>query len=631
MKKVALLIVILLFNVRVKSQSLLDQMKVDQLNDKAKSLMRVPDSLKFYSAQANNLAQSINYKSGEATALKFLGIYYHSTSDYDEAINNYNNSLTLFKELKNDLEIGKIYLNIATSYNAKLDYPKVSTYGLESLKYFKKINDQNGEARVLNLLGIISSAQKNYPEALKFFKEYNKLALKVNDKREIGSSYNNIGSTFERLDKLDSSIYYYKKALPITLENGSQSNIGKLYQNIGGLYNAKNDGKNALKYHLMSKSSYEKMEDEKFLSHSYFNIGLSHKQLKDTLTAKIWFNKAIVLATQLKETEILKESFEQLSKLESSKNNFKEAFENLKLSNSYKDSILDIEKNKFVENLKTKYETEKKEEQIKDLSQKATIKDLEIKQKNSILFFSLMLFIVFAFGVWLFINRRQIKNRIAMQDEIMKQQDIATRSILEAEEKERRRIAGDLHDGVGQLLSVSLLNFNNFYNNLKGRLNPDENINGDKVLGLINESYDEVRSISHQMMPNALLKAGLTTAVREFISKIDAEKLKINLGISGINERLDAQTETVLYRVIQESANNVIKHAKASLLSIQLVKDKEGINLSIEDNGVGFDKNSTKNGIGLENIKSRIALINGEIEYDTAIGKGTLVNIFIPA
>ena len=132
------------------------------------------------------------------------------------------------------------------------------------------------------------------------------------------------------------------------------------------------------------------------------------------------------------------------------------------------------------------------------------------------------------------------------------------------------------------------------------------------------------------MMPNALLKAGLTTAVREFISKIDEHKLKVNLGISGINERLDAQTETVLYRVIQESVNNVIKHAKASLLSIQLVKDSDGINLSIEDNGIGFDKNSTKNGIGLENIKSRIALINGEIEYDTAVGKGTLVNIFIP-
>jgi two-component system NarL family sensor kinase len=219
---------------------------------------------------------------------------------------------------------------------------------------------------------------------------------------------------------------------------------------------------------------------------------------------------------------------------------------------------------------------------------------LEIKQKNGALFFFLVLFIVAAFGVWLFINRRQIQNRIVLQNEIMKQQDIATKSILEAEERERRKIAGDLHDGVGQLISVSLLNFNTFYQNLKNKLNPDETTNGDKISGLINESYDEVRSISHQMMPNALLKADLTTAVREFISKIDSNQLKINSGISGINERLNAQTETVLYRVIQESVNNVIKHSKASLLSIQLVKDDEGINLSIENNGIGFDKITPK-------------------------------------
>jgi two-component system NarL family sensor kinase len=139
---------------------------------------------------------------------------------------------------------------------------------------------------------------------------------------------------------------------------------------------------------------------------------------------------------------------------------------------------------------------------------------------------------------------------------------------------------------VGQLLSVSLLNFNTFYQNLKNKLNPDETTNGDKISGLINESYDEVRSISHQMMPNSLFKADLTTAVGEFISKINSNQLKINSGISGINERLNAQTETVLYRVIQESVNNVIKHSKASLLIIQLVKDDEGINLSIENNGV---------------------------------------------
>src|SRR5690606_18382522 len=103
----------------------------------------------------------------------------------------------------------------------------------------------------------------------------------------------------------------------------------------------------------------------------------------------------------------------------------------------------------------------------------------------------------------------------------------------------------------------------------------------------ISDSYDEMRSISHQMMPNALLKAGLSAAVRDFLNKIDQEKIGIHLEVVGFQNKLDEQVETVLYRVIQESVNNVIKHAKASKLNIQLCNDEDGISITIEDNGKG--------------------------------------------
>ena len=217
-----------------------------------------------------------------------------------------------------------------------------------------------------------------------------------------------------------------------------------------------------------------------------------------------------------------------------------------------------------------------------------------------------------------------------LQREIMKQQDLATKAVLDAEERERRRIATDLHDGVGQTLSAALMNLNGLTSNIKEILASDK-ITLEKSLALVNESYDEVRTISHQMMPNALLKAGLSAAVREFLSKIDENQLKITLDISGFSKKLDDQLETVLYRVIQESVNNVIKHAKASKLSIQMRKDDEGIYLAIEDNGVGFNPLQKKEGIGLQNIQSRILFIQGTVEYDSAPGKGTLVHIFIPA
>ena len=133
-------------------------------------------------------------------------------------------------------------------------------------------------------------------------------------------------------------------------------------------------------------------------------------------------------------------------------------------------------------------------------------------------------------------------------------------------------------------------------------------------------------------MPNALLKRGLASAVKEFIDKIDARVIRVSLHTEGLDERIDKNTETVLYRVIQECVNNVMKHAQASQLDIAIMKDKDGISASIEDNGKGFDASSQKHfeGIGIKNILSRINYLRGTVEFDSSPGKGTLVAIHVP-
>jgi two-component system NarL family sensor kinase len=134
------------------------------------------------------------------------------------------------------------------------------------------------------------------------------------------------------------------------------------------------------------------------------------------------------------------------------------------------------------------------------------------------------------------------------------------------------------------------------------------------------------------MMPNALIKSGLVSALRDFINKIPSNKLKISIDTQGINEQLDSTTETVLYRVIQESVNNVIKHADATVLDILLLCDKKEITVSIEDDGRGFDTadKSKFAGIGLKNMISRIEYLKGTVDISSAPGKGTLVAIYIP-
>jgi signal transduction histidine kinase len=630
MKYSILLILISLINSVGYGQDISVKEKVDKLNGNAMKFLLKPDSLIIYANQAYELAKTGNYKHGEGIGAKLKGIYEHRKSNFHSAIIYYKESLSIFTDLNVPIEIGKANLNIATSYNSLYDYVNSILYALKSLKIFEQLKDYNGKGRVLNLLGISSSAQKDYNEALKYFKEYNMLVKTTNDTVEIATSYNNIGSTYERLNKIDSAIFYHKLSSQLHRKKGNINGLGSNYQNIGNIYNdKKKDFKNALSFFQKSLSAYMENGNRKFMSQSYFNIGLAYKNLKDTINAINWLNKAIRLANEVGEKEILTQAYERLSEINAGDNEYKNAYINLRKSSLASDSILNVNRNKVIEELKAKYEVDKKNLVIKNHEIEITNQKLKIKQRNLGLGLAGGMLLLGILFTYLLINRRKLKAKADLQAEIIKQQDIASKAVLDAEERERRRIAGDLHDGVGQMLSAALMNLNGLFSRLN--LQNEVNLQAEQALALVNESYDEMRSISHQMMPNALIKSGLASAVKEFIGKLDKDKLKVTLETVGLNERLDEQTETVIYRVIQETVNNVVKHAEASKLDIQIIKDEEGISVTIEDNGKGFDKNKVdvKAGIGLSNIYSRVEFLKGTVDIDSTEGKGTLVAIHL--
>src|SRR5207253_6664015 len=134
------------------------------------------------------------------------------------------------------------------------------------------------------------------------------------------------------------------------------------------------------------------------------------------------------------------------------------------------------------------------------------------------------------------------------------------------------------------------------------------------------------------MMPNALLKSGLAKAVRDFINKLNTQSIRIELEIIGLEERLENTIETVLYRIIQENVSNIIRHSKASHVNLQLIRHENEITVMIEDNGVGFDASKINDfeGIGLKNIQSRVAYLNGTVNFDSVPGRGTTTTIEIP-
>ena len=218
-----------------------------------------------------------------------------------------------------------------------------------------------------------------------------------------------------------------------------------------------------------------------------------------------------------------------------------------------------------------------------------------------------------------------------MQAELRTEQENAARAVLEAEEKERQRIARDLHDGVGQMMSAAKMNLSAFEAEAQLK-DPEQQLSLEKIIGLVDDSCREVRSVSHTMMPDVLLKKGLDAALRDFTGKVGSGSLQIGLYTEGIDEDLPMNTAMILYRVLQEAVNNVIKHAQASRLDISVVRDAEGIHATIEDNGIGFDVTDPAytEGMGLKNIRTRVSFLKGTVDVDSAKGRGTVIAVEIP-
>ena len=266
------------------------------------------------------------------------------------------------------------------------------------------------------------------------------------------------------------------------------------------------------------------------------------------------------------------------------------------------------------------------------------IQSLSIKQKSTFNYF-LIASLAACNDSWFLIyrNLRHRQQLARQQDELQQQrirelekdkQLIAVDSMLKGQEEERSRLAKDLHDGLGGLLSGVKFSLSNMKDNLI--ITPDNMAVFERSLNMLDTSIKELRRVAHNMMPEMLTKFGLDEAMKEYCNTVNATKLlAVKYQSIGMDTRLDKATEIFIYRIVQELLNNILKHAVASEAFIQLIRDGDRLNIVVEDNGKGFDTAILENskGAGWANIRSRVEYLKGRVDVHSEPGKGTLVNI----
>lgn len=217
--------------------------------------------------------------------------------------------------------------------------------------------------------------------------------------------------------------------------------------------------------------------------------------------------------------------------------------------------------------------------------------------------------------------------------EIDHQKNMALRSFIQGQEEERHRIAQDLHDGVGHLLSLVKIGLSSFQENVQ-ELVPARLEEFERFLGIYDQAVQEVRAVSHQLMPATLRKMGLKAALQDLSTMLAlSTPIRVNVSLETLDTfapHLDSELETSIFRIVQELVNNTLKYAHANTVSIQILDNIGTLICSYEDDGIGFDLQNPSGGIGLRNITNRIVLLGGTVEFDSAPGNGMVATIEIP-
>lgn len=580
---------------------------------------------------ALQLSIKINFMRGISKGYILKGVYYTIQGEYDSAAINYEQCRIIRERQGDSSGVAAVLHDLGNIQLYKGNYDKSLNYYLSSLRLEEKYGSVKNIAETYVNIGNVYLAMKKIDEALKNYFKYLSLQKDSADGDAICEVYTNIGSAYFQQGKQELSEEYYTKTKELAIKYGNDGAMAMSLSGLGDIYINKNNFKAAESNYLQALELLKSQENIEAVADKYNSLSALYLELSELKKAEVYADSAMEIGKEIGTKKHVSTAYDLLSKIAFRKNDFKKAFEMKEMFTLYNDSILNENTASKVAELQTVYETEKKDAQNELLLKENKIKDLRIEKSfvtQVILIIALLLLLAIGYLIY---SRNRSRQRELINETMMKEREARTKEVIEAEERERMRIARDLHDGVGQMLSAAKMNLSN----LEGKLqisDGEQKKMMNNSLALVDDSVRELRNVSHNMMPNALIRSGLKKALEEFITKLHHPGMKIDLEVVGLEERLESTMESVLYRVIQEIVSNIIKHAEAKTVSIQLIRHDDELVLMIEDDGKGFDQNKLEehSGIGIKNIQSRIAYLNGSVSFDSTLGRGTTVSVSVP-
>jgi signal transduction histidine kinase len=632
---VLLSILLITFNLPLHSNT---QDSVAFLRNKVEQLSNSnPDSAFYWVDRYKQWSERNGNDTAYFEANRLKALIHLNHGNFQESIDLLTMGIDQLKSSTLKHSLARHYQSLAGVYMQMPEYETAVEHFFEALRLYEALGRLDGMGHVFNDLGIVHKNLNEFDKALEY---YNKSLQYYEEAgpaapQDLSFILKNIGSIHLNLNNYDDAMVYYRRALEEAESHNNNwtvmsatNGIAFVFQNTGELARAK-------EYFLRALAVSESMGSDYYISAFLINTGEVCSDMGDYKEAISYLEKGMQLAKDNDFLQWQTFGYKALSDTYKRNGDFERALEYSENYHAVSDSVRAEESKQKLAALETEYETKRKEEQIAILSKDNEIKDLIARRNRN---FSIVVLVFSLLGMLItFMMFRNYKQKRTLREVELKQK--ADRqllhmernmmsAILETEDKERKRFASDLHDDLGPLLSSIKL----YLGELPETPQEEQPEMFAYTCELIDHAIQTTRNLSYNIMPGALLESGLQESLEDFARKISRTKaIDIRIGNQIGEQRFKNSMEVILFRVVVELINNTLKHAKASLIRIDLARSNGNLQVDYQDNGTGFDIAETlshpEKGIGLQNIIRRIDSLGGKLDFESTVGKGTAVHI----
>lgn len=584
--------------------------------------MTDPTKALAYGDEALRLANGLGDSAIIAQAANDAAIAEYRVGHLQRAVDLNMRALRIRTTLKDTLGMAASHNKLAVAYTDLMEFDPALEHNYAAAAIFERLHDAQHLAQVRGNIGHLYQQMGDLDRAEKVLRETRTMLTGLDSGYAMATVVGQLFQVLDERDNIDSAMALGQEAMRRFERLGLMNEVASVNNEIGRLHRKRGDAATGLRYYQRALDIARETGDLTGQATYLMNVANVLADLGRAKESLPLFEESIGLSRKEGYADQRMSALEGYVKALEQVGNMPQALARQKELQSVRDSVYKADRIAALSDMQVKYETERTEKELAQSREQNLEQQARIDRQRLMIGLITAAVLVLGLVSWAIIARQRARSRAERDAAVIAEREQGLKAMVESTDAERQRIASELHDGVGQLLT-----------GLKFRVEAAASTYPamKELISLADDAGKEVRGIAHRMMPRALGELGLAAAINDMLARsLKLPGMHYTFEHFGLEDRLSTPVETGVYRIAQELVNNVIKHARARNVQVQLLRNKGHLVLIVEDDGIGIDPERARNGFGMRSLRDRARVLHGTLDILPGPDNGTIATLRMP-